>query len=129
MKILITGAPLAGHLNPLLAVGRFLAQEGHEVVVQTATVFRPSVEACGLTFHPFHPAADIDMRDMDAFFPERKNSPPGPASRKLSWERLFIERMPHHDAGLRALLREFPAGVVIAENAFFGTLPILLGPR
>jgi UDP:flavonoid glycosyltransferase YjiC (YdhE family) len=31
MKILIASTPATGHLNPLLAVGRILIAEGHEV--------------------------------------------------------------------------------------------------
>jgi len=31
MKILLASAPATGHLNPLLAIGRFLIAEGHEV--------------------------------------------------------------------------------------------------
>ncbi len=32
MKILIASTPATGHLNPLLAIGRILIAEGHEVV-------------------------------------------------------------------------------------------------
>ena len=40
MKILITSTPATGHLNPLLAIGRFLIAEGHEVVGLSGSAFR-----------------------------------------------------------------------------------------
>lgn len=129
MKIIVTGAALTGHLNPALAIGHILRQAGHDVVGHAASVFRPDVERHGLAFHAFSGDADVDMRDMDAFFPERKHLPPGPASRVLYTRRIFLDAMPAQYRGLAALLRDFPADLIIAENAFLGTVPLLLGPR
>jgi hypothetical protein len=36
MKILIASTPATGHLNPLLAIGRFLIAEGHEIAFYRA---------------------------------------------------------------------------------------------
>jgi UDP:flavonoid glycosyltransferase YjiC (YdhE family) len=32
MKILMASTPATGHLNPLIAIATFLAEDGHEVV-------------------------------------------------------------------------------------------------
>ena len=40
MKILITSTPLMGHLNPLLAIGRIVIAEGHEVVGLSGSALR-----------------------------------------------------------------------------------------
>ena len=37
MKILIASTPATGHLNPLLAIGRILIAEGHEIIFLTGS--------------------------------------------------------------------------------------------
>jgi UDP:flavonoid glycosyltransferase YjiC (YdhE family) len=44
MKILIASTPATGHLNPLLAIGRFLIAEGHEIVGLSGSALRDRVE-------------------------------------------------------------------------------------
>jgi UDP:flavonoid glycosyltransferase YjiC (YdhE family) len=87
LKIIVTGPGLIGHLNPVLTAGRLLAQTGHEVAAYVPSVFRQHAESNGLAFHAFQPAADVDMRDLNAFFPERSTLPSGYASRRKSWQR------------------------------------------
>ncbi len=129
MKIIVTAAPLIGHLNPLLAAGRILAEMGHEVVGYTPSTLRRNVEANGLRFHPYPPEADIDASDLDRIFPERRTLTPGFPARKLAWERVFVERMDIEYRGLLELLREFPADLILAESMTYSTLPLLMGPR
>lgn len=129
MKIIVTAAPLIGHLNPLLAAGRILAEMGHEVVGYTPSTLRRDVEANGLRFHPYPPEADIDASDLDRIFPERRTLTPGFPARKLAWERVFVERMDIEYRGLLELLREFPADLILAESMTYSTLPLLMGPR
>ena len=127
MKVIVTGAPLIGHLNPLLAAGRILADLGHEVVGYAPSVFRRNVEANGLAFHSLPPDADVDTRDMPKFFP-RDGLPAGFAGRRIVWQRLFAGRMREEYRGLRDLLRQFPADIILAESMSFATLPLLLAP-
>jgi MGT family glycosyltransferase len=129
LKIIVTGPGLTGHLNPILSSGRILAQAGHEVAAYVPSVFRRQVEANGLAFHAFPSGADVDMRDVYEFFPERKTLPPGYPTRRKTWERMFVERMVEEYEGLQTLLRTFPADLIIAESMCFGTMPLLLGPR
>ncbi len=103
--------------------------EGHEVVGLSATVLRSRVEAIGATFRPFPGAADVDWRDMAGAFPEFKALPPGPAMTTFYLERVFADPIRAQHDGLREVLRDFPADVVIADNLFLGVLPMLLGPR
>ncbi len=37
MKILLVSTPGTGHINPLLAIGAFLIDEGHEIAFLSAT--------------------------------------------------------------------------------------------
>jgi MGT family glycosyltransferase len=128
VKILIASTAVLGHINPLLSVARIFRARGHEVIFQTASVFRDRVEQSGVTFMPFLPGADTDWRDLDAALPELKHIKPGPEIDRFLSERVFIDAIPHQDAGLRAILRDWPADAIIADTTFFGVVPLLLGP-
>jgi MGT family glycosyltransferase len=128
MKILIASTTFTGHLNPMLSIGRILVEEGHEVVVLTASVVRDRVEGIGATFRPFPPEFDYDHRELDARYPERKTLPP-PERVAYDIKHIFVDPIPALHKGLQQTLQEFPADVVLADGFFFGTYPMLLGPR
>jgi MGT family glycosyltransferase len=129
MKVLIASTPLTGHLNPLLAIGRTLIDGGHEVLGLSANVLRDRIRAIGAAFRAFPAAADLDLSNRDALFPEWKKIPPGPERLRFAFERVYVDAIPAQDEGLKQVLREFPADVVIGDNLFLGILPMLLGPR
>ena len=66
MKILIASTPATGHLNPLLAIGRILMAEGHEVAGLSANAMRPQIEEIGAEFHAFRAGADFDLASQEA---------------------------------------------------------------
>src|SRR2546423_8239863 len=82
--MLIASTPAAGHLNPLLAIGRILIAEGHEIVGLSGNALRERIESIGAKFRPL--PAGADFRDM--VVPELKNMPPG-----LEWLRVAMERL------------------------------------
>jgi MGT family glycosyltransferase len=129
MKILFASTPATGHLNPLLAIGRTLIAEGHEVVGLTGTALRGRVESVGAKFRALPAGADFDPQDIHATVPELKNTPPGPEWLRIAIERVFVDSIPAQHRGLQETLRDFPADVVIGDDMFFGALPMLLGPR
>ncbi len=129
MKILIASTPATGHINPMFAIGRMLVEEGHEVVGLSANAMRDRIEAAGATFHPFPKEADLDLRYLDAAFPEIKTIAPGPDMSRFYMERVFIDPMPAQYEGVKQVLETFPADVILADNGFLGALPMLLGPR
>jgi MGT family glycosyltransferase len=129
MKILIASTPATGHINPLIGVARVFVDHGHEVIFQTASVFRERIEQRGLAFRPFLPGADLDFRQIDTLFPDRKHLKPGPEMGQFDLERIFIDPAPHQHASLLATLRDWPADVIIADDVFLGTVPMLLGDR
>src|ERR1700704_1472916 len=128
VKILIACTTFTGHLNPMLSIGRILVEEGHEVVFQTASMVRERVEGVGAIFRPFPPEYDYDLRDLDAVFPERKTLPP-PERVAFDIKQIFTAPIPTQHKGIQEVLRDFPADVVMADALFFGTYPMLLGPR
>lgn len=129
MKILIASTNAPGHLNPLLAVANILRKQNHEVVVQAATAVRAMVEAAGLPFLPFLPEADLNVEQYFAEFPERQDKSPGLEMICFDFEHYFARLLPGQAAGLEVALHRFPADVVLVDSLFFGTLPMLLGPR
>src|SRR5260221_5748602 len=129
MKILIASTPGTGHLNPLLAIGRILIAEGHEVVGLSCNALRERIEGIGAGFHPLPPGADFDLRDIISVVPELKNIPPGPQWLRVAIQRLFVDTIPAQHKGLQQVLRDFPADVIIGDDMIFGVLPMLLGPR
>jgi UDP:flavonoid glycosyltransferase YjiC (YdhE family) len=128
MKILIVSTPAMGHLNPLLAIGRILIDEGHELVFLTGTYLRGRIEGIGARFHPLPSEADIDPRESVSS-DELKGIPPGPKWLRVAIERFFVDKIPAQFSGMCKLLREFPADIIIGDDMFFGILPMLLGPR
>ena len=128
MRILIASTPATGHLNPLLAIGRILIAEGHEIVGLSGNALRERIESIGAKFRPLPVGADFDLRDIVSVVPELKNMPPGQEWLRLVIERLFVDTIPAQHKGLEQVLRDFAADVIIGDDMFFGMLPQLLGP-
>src|SRR5258708_2057729 len=129
MKILIASTPATGHLNPLLAIGRILIAEGHEVVGLTGTALRDRIEGIGAEFRPFPAGADLDLRDVMSVAPELKDIPPGPEWSRVAFERVFADPALAQHKGLQQVLRGCAADAIIGDDMIFGVLRMLLGPR
>jgi UDP:flavonoid glycosyltransferase YjiC (YdhE family) len=129
MKVLIASVPSPGHLNPLLAIGRILIAEGHEVIGLSGSHLRARIESIGAEFRPLPAGADVDSADIIAAVPELKSLPPGPEWLRVAMERVFVDNIPGQHEGLQKVLRHFPADIIISHSTFFGVLPMLLGPR
>ena len=65
MRVLITTFGTLGDLYPYLALGRGLAERGHEPTIATHEFYRDRVEAEGLGFRPVRP--DAHPEDREAF--------------------------------------------------------------
>ncbi len=129
MKVIISSVPLLGHLNAVLAIGRALVEEGHEVVGLSATALRERVERIGAAFHPFPEAADIDSSDMITAYPEFATLPPGPEMTLFYFQRVLADPLAAQHQGLIDIMKDFKADLIVTDNLFMGALPMLLGPR
>src|ERR1700738_2803333 len=129
MKILIASTPATGHLNPLLAIGRILIAEGHEIVGLSGSALRERIEGIGAEFRPLPAGADFDLGDIISVVPELKHIPPGPEWLRVGIERVFVDTIPAQHEGLQQVLRDFSADVIIGDDMIFGVLPMLLGAR
>jgi MGT family glycosyltransferase len=128
MKILLVSMPATGHLNPLLGIGSCLLRAGHEVVGLSGSAMRGRIEAIGAEFRPFQAGADVDLRDVDAAFPERKAVPAGLERVRFDMEHIFINPVPAQHESIQAVLQDFPADVIIVDAFVLGIMPILQRP-
>jgi MGT family glycosyltransferase len=129
MKILLASTPATGHLNPLLAIGRFLIDEGHEIAFLSGNALRDPIERIGAAFYGFPAGADFDLRDFATVAPELKTIPPGLEWFRVALERVFVDAIPAQHKGMQQVLQHFPADIIIGDDMLFGVLPMLLGPR
>src|SRR3984893_10509861 len=127
-RFLIAATAVPGHVLPLLAVSQHLVSRGHKVVVYTGSLFRERAEATGARFVAFRPEIDIDYRQLDERFPERRKIVSGPAQLCFGLKRIFADAILHQSAGIREIRRDFPMDAIIVDTMFCGTFPLLLGP-
>lgn len=118
-----------GHLNAVLSVGRILAEEGHEVIGLSVNALRDRIEHIGARFVPFYGAADLDLRDFAAAYPEFRTMPPGVEMTRFYFERVFADPLIDQSKAVQKAIEEFAPDVIIVDNLFLGVLPLLLGPR
>ena len=124
MKILLASTPATGHLNPMLAIGRILIAGGHDVVCLSGSVLRDRIEGSGAKFRPLPHGADLDFRDLLTALPQLKGIPPGLEWLRIAMQHGFVDTVrPQHEG----LLQNLPADVIVADDGFFGVLPMLLG--
>lgn len=128
MRILFAATPATGHVNPLLGIGRMLAQQGHEVAMMTGSAFAPLVRSAGFNFYPLPGQADFDLRNIEAAFPAR-NGLLGPDLLHFDFDHIFLGPMGAQHAGLQALMVSFKPDAIITDHLFFGTVPLMLTPR
>jgi UDP:flavonoid glycosyltransferase YjiC (YdhE family) len=91
MRVLIAATPLMGHLNPLLAIGQTLTDEGCEVLGLSANTMRARFEQLGVPFRVFPGRADVDLSDRDTLFPEWKTIPPGPERLRFALQHVYVD--------------------------------------
>ena len=128
-KVVLASIPATGHFNPLLVVAGILKKAGHEPVVYTSKLFRDKTEAAGIPFLPLPEEADQAVLDKISDFFKRNRYAPGPEERLSIFKTVFVDPMPFQFHGLQAVLREFPADLIVHETGFSGVFPLLVGPR
>jgi MGT family glycosyltransferase len=128
-RFLFGATAVPGHVSPLVAIAEHLVGSGHEVVVHTGSLFRDNVEATGARFVPLRTSIDHDYRRLGDLAPELRQIPLGPELLRLTMKRLHSDIMGDQAAGLRDILRDFPADAIVVDTMFCGMLPILLDRR
>jgi MGT family glycosyltransferase len=129
MKILIASTPAPGHLNPLLSVASLLIESGHEVAVQVNEELRPAVEAAGHRFLSEIPNAQTSPSYYFENYPERMQKSPGMEMTGYDLVHFFARVLTAQFASLKMALYDFRADLILADSIYWGTLPMLVGPR
>ncbi len=129
MKILIASIPAAGHLNPLLSIATLMVQYGHEVAVQVSEDLRPAVESAGHRFLSEIPNAQTSAGYYFETYPERMQKSPGMEMTGYDLVHFFARNIAAQSASLKMALYDFPADLILADSIYWGTLPMLVGPR
>ena len=125
---LITCTPAHGHVMPLLTIAKHLVAEGHRVRFMTSSRYAGRVVAAGAEMLPLPRAADIELDDADAAFPDRAGLR-GPAAIRFDILNLFLRPgRPQYDA-LRAALDEVPTDAILTEQLFVGAALLNQLPR
>jgi MGT family glycosyltransferase len=129
MKILVASIPGAGHLNPLLSIASLLVDFGHEIAVQVSEDLRPAVEAAGHRFLSEIPNAQTSGGYYFDNYPERMQKSPGMEMTGYDLVHFFARNIAAQSASLKMALYDFPADLILADSIYWGTLPMLVGPR
>ncbi|WP_433965898.1 glycosyltransferase [Tunturiibacter gelidiferens] len=129
MKILIACIPAPGHLNPLLSIASLLVEFGHEVAVQVNEELRPAVEAAGHGFLSEIPNAQTSGGYYFETHPERMQKSPGMEMTGYDLVHFFARNIAAQSASLKMALYDFQADLILADSLYWGTLPMLVGPR
>jgi UDP:flavonoid glycosyltransferase YjiC (YdhE family) len=129
MKILIASIPAAGHLNPLLSIASLLVESGHEVAVQVNEDMRPAVESAGHRFLSEIPNAQTSGGYYFDNYPERMQKSPGMEMTGYDFVHFFARNIAAQSASLKMALYDFPADLILADSIYWGTFPMLVGPR
>jgi UDP:flavonoid glycosyltransferase YjiC (YdhE family) len=129
MKILLASVPATGHFNPILVAAHRLKEAGHETAIYTSVIFRDRIEKAGIRFFALPEEADQRARDVLVSHLEKHKVTAGTEEMTKTMTSFFVNPMISQFRGLRAILKQFPAEVVIHETTFSGVFPMLLGPR
>jgi MGT family glycosyltransferase len=129
MKVLIASTSVPGHLNPLLSIASLLVESGHEVAVQTNEDLRPAVEAAGHRFLSEIPNAQTSAGYYFETYPERMQKSPGMEMTGYDLVHFFARNIAAQSASLKMALYDFQADLILADSLYWGTLPMLVGPR
>ncbi|TDX79151.1 MGT family glycosyltransferase [Rathayibacter sp. PhB151] len=122
--ILLCSTPLYGHLAPLLALGRHLAERGHHVIVLTGSAFEERVHDAGLHHEALTGRADFDERDEAGFLPDLHRHR-GLALSRYQVEQTFVATLPEQHRAVRAVLDRERIDAVVTDSFFAGILPLL----
>ena len=129
MKILIASIPVPGHLNPLLSTASLLVESGHEVAVLANEDMRPAVEAAGRRFLSEIPNAQTSAGYYFETYPERMQKSPGMEMTGYDLVHYMARNIAAQSASLKMALYDFQADLILADSLYWGTLPMLIGPR
>jgi MGT family glycosyltransferase len=119
-RILFVVPPLAGHVNPTVAVGAALSARGHDVAWTGHPDVVPQLLAPGARFVPVDDGVPAGVLDAVA---ERFSGLRGPAALRFLWRDVLIPLADTMLPGVRWAVHEVePAALVVDQQAFAGAV-------
>lgn len=128
MKILAVSLGVPGHLTPILAAATMLSSH-HDVCVLACGELGAMVHASGLAFIPEPAESSTFVGRFINSQPYFLQLEPGIEQLRFGLRNYIAANIPVQAANIARVLETFPADVILADSFFFGTLPMLLGPR
>ncbi|BBZ21503.1 nucleotide disphospho-sugar-binding domain-containing protein [Mycolicibacterium gadium] len=125
-EILIPSLSPTGHIGPLLNVARGLVDRGDRVTVLTAAAHADKIRAVGATPAAIPAEADFDTTRLDLDLPGRADTS-GIKRINFDIQRIFVQPMPLLTRALSDAMARTRFDAILADSAFFGILPFLLG--
>jgi UDP:flavonoid glycosyltransferase YjiC (YdhE family) len=111
----------------MLAAAQHLKSVGHNVTFNTSENFRDKVGSTGIRFVATTGKANYDYRHPSDLHEYKTRSD---ADQKIHIRRTwFAETIPDQHQGIQQILRETPIDLVLVDTFFFGSFPMLLGPK
>jgi hypothetical protein len=97
--------------------------------VQVSEDLRPAVEAAGHRFLSEIPNAQTSGGYYFETYPERMQKSPGMEMTGYDLVHFFARNIAAQSASLKMALYDFQADLILADSIYWGTLPMLVGPR
>lgn len=120
-RFLIGTIPVVGHVSPALTIAHELVNRGHEVCWYTGSAFQAKVESTGARFAPIVCGLDYSYpENVPQAWTDQRNALRGPAQLKFDLKHFFIDAAMGQVEDLTAILRDFPADVMLADFCFLG---------
>lgn len=123
---LLPSTPIYGHVAPMITVGQALRARGHRATVLTGSKFGRAVEASGLGFRALPTEVDYDDANLGDWLPLRGQYS-GIAAGRHDIIGMFIRPIPAQHQALVDALNAQRFDAVVADAAYLGVLPTLLG--
>lgn len=127
-SILVCSTPVHGHVTPLLAVSRYLVQQGHQVRFMTGQRYADAVHGTGAEFLALPDEADYDDRDMNLSFPGRVGKS-GVAGIRWDVSNIFLKPAPAQIRAVDEAITQEPVDAILIESMFIGAVGLLARPR
>lgn len=124
--MVLAASPLAGHVIPMLRIGTHLKEHGHDVVVVTGADFSDVVRRAGLPLQALEGSGLVDVPTSPAALRAPKllrRYMLGMAEMRST----FVEPLASQFRALNRVLEQEPVDTVLADLAFTGVLPLVLG--
>lgn len=118
-RLLLGAMPATGHVTPMLPLAATLVERGHEVRFYTGAAFRDAVERTGATYEPMHTPMDPGDDPLDEHLPGIRGKT-GLKALRFALKHYFIDSSVGQLDDLRAILKAWPADLIVAEASFVG---------